>query len=422
MAGRKRRIKLNHIAKMEGHSDFVAEIINGRVTEAKMMTLEGARQIEGILIGRNYYEAIVVTGRICGVCPIVHFITSAQALEDALDIKVSEQTIIFRELLECCQHVYSHALHYFFLSLPDFFDINNDIKFMKEHPKETEAAIHVRDYTVKLAEIIGGRAVMPLTVQVGGFKKLPEIKVLKEFLTDYDKVIEDAQLLLKMAKKIKLPKLNRKTENISLHYKKYPNTLGEVHSSDNGVYDLKTFYNEIKELHEPRMFVKRTHHLGKPYLAGALGRVNNSYEKLNPLAKKAWDSFNINLPSYNSFHNIIAQGVEIVHYLEEIKNIIEGISKIDHKNLTVDYKLKAGIGLAGVEAPRGLLFHTYSLNNKGIITNCNIISPTAQFLANLEADMFEFLPDVAKLSLHDRRIKIRSLIRAYDPCISCATH
>jgi len=159
-----------------------------------------------------------------------------------------------------------------------------------------------------------------------------------------------------------------------------------------------------------------------PYFTGALARLNLNYDKLNPQAKKLWLKAKIKLPCYNTFYNVFAQAVEIVHCLEEINKIFKQLGKIDQKNTKVKVKPKAGEGYGAVEAPRGILLDYYKFDKNGKVLEANIITPTAQFLANLEADLKAYLPNFYKLPVHERRLKIRALIRAYDPCISCATH
>jgi sulfhydrogenase subunit alpha len=420
---KKQTIKINHIAKMEGHTGFVAHILDGNVIKAKMATIEGARLIEGVLINRDYYEAPIITGRICGVCPIVHFLSSIQAIESAFKIKVSEQTIILRKIMESLQNIHSHALHLFFLSLPDFFDIENDLNFIKKYPKEAEAAIRVRQFAIDMVKIIGGRTVMPLSMEVGGFKKLPAIEDLNKLMKNSNSLIADAIALTEFSRDIKYPKFERQTEFVALYDKsEYEILKGDIKVNSGKVYKVKDFYKQIKELHQRFDKVKRTHFKGEPYFVGALARININYELLNPQAKKLWKSSSIKLPTYNTFHNVLAQAVEIVHSLEEIKKLLKILGKIDQKNTKVKVVTRAGEGYGAVEAPRGLLIDYYKLDKNGKILDVNIITPTAQFLANLDADLKEYLPNVYKLPIAKRRRKIRTLVRAYDPCISCATH
>jgi coenzyme F420-reducing hydrogenase alpha subunit len=416
-------IKINHIAKMEGHTGFVASILDGDVQKAKMETKEGARLIEGVLLGRDYFEVPMITGRICGICPIVHFLSSSQAIEQAFGVKVSDQTIALRKVMENLQVIHSHALHMFFLSLPDFFGIENDLNFIKKYKKETQAILRVRQFAIQLVELIGGRTVHPLTIEVGGFKKLPSIAEINKTLKNNQLYIEDALLVGEFTRKIKYPQFKRQTEYISLHDdREYELLQGEIITSSQKKYAVKDFYQTIKEAHQPFEKVKRTSYLGRPYFMGALARINNNFSQLNPQAKKLWLSSKVKVPCYNSFLNIFSQAVEIVHCLEEIKKIFNQLGKIDQKNIKVKVTPKAGEGWGAVEAPRGLLLDYYKFDSQGKVLAANIITPTAQFLANLEEDLKAYLPNIYSLPLHQRRIKIRAMIRAYDPCISCATH
>lgn len=419
----KKIIKINHIAKMEGHTGFVASILAGEVKKAKLETLEGARLIEGILLGRDYFEVPMITGRICGICPIVHFLSATQAIENAFGVKVSEQTTILRKILELAQIIHSHALHLFFLSLPDFFDIENDLNFIKKFKKETKATLRVRQFALDLVELIGGRIVHPLTIEVGGFKKLPATEEINKLLKNYSAFLQDAIFIAEFATKIKVPKFSRPTQFIALFDKKEYEVLeGDVIASSNKKYKVKDFYKLIEEFHQPFEKVKRVNLGDKPYFTGALARLNLNFDQLNPQAKKIWKNTGIVLPCYNIFYNVIAQAVEIVHCLEEIKKLLGQLGKIDQKNIKVKVKPRAGEGYSAVEAPRGILFDYYKLDKNGKILDANIITPTAQFLANLEADLKAYLPNVYNLPLKQRRSKIRTLVRAYDPCISCATH
>jgi len=325
--------------------------------------------------------------------------------------------------MELLQIIHSHALHMFFLSIPDFFGIENDLDFIKKYKKETNAALRVRKFAIDLVELIGGRVVHPLTIEVGGFKKLSSMEEIQKLLGNYSSLMEDAILMAEFTGKIKFPKLHHETEFIALYNKdEYEVLHGDVATSHGRRYSVKEFQNKIKEFHQPYEKVKRVSLGDKPYFTGALARINVNFAKLNPMAKKLWLKKGLALPCQNTFYNIYAQAVEVVHCLEEIKKLFNQLGKIDQKNIKVKVTPKAGEGYGGVEAPRGILFDYYKFDKNGKVLETNIMTPTAQFLANLEADLKVYLPNVYKLPVHERRIKIRALIRAYDPCISCATH
>ncbi|HFC36201.1 MAG TPA: Ni/Fe hydrogenase subunit alpha, partial [Candidatus Moranbacteria bacterium] len=147
------QIKINHINKMEGHAGFMASVLQGDVKSAKLEVKEGVRLIEGILIGRHYKDMPTIAQRICGICPVVHNLTSIKAIEKAMGVEVSEETIQLRKLLEYGQIIHSHALHLFFLSLADFLNIDNDLKMIKKYPQETKMAVKIREYGMEIVKI-----------------------------------------------------------------------------------------------------------------------------------------------------------------------------------------------------------------------------------------------------------------------------
>lgn len=353
-----KQIKIDHVSKSEGHMGFMAHVANGDVDKARLEVHEGARLIEGLLIGRDFEEAPIITSRICGLCPIVHNITSLKALENALKIKISKQTKLLRELLLYGQIIQSHTLHLFMLS---------------QNPK----ILPIRDWINKFLKLIAGRAIHPLTTQVGGFRKLPDKNLLLALARDYKKIFKLAKSLAPQFKN--QPKFSRKTEFRA----------------------LSSIYGDSVEIisHEVQQgIVNRT---SNTYMLGAIARLN--------LYDYDHDLF---LPCYNSFLNIYAQAIEIIHYLEQIREKL--IFNFEPEK--IKFQIKAGKGISACEAPRGTLYHSYEIDQKGKILQANIIPPTAQFLNNLEADLKEYL------GINWNLEKAKDLIRAYDPCISCAVH
>lgn len=417
------KIKINHIARIEGHAGFVGKIVDGHVKDARFEIEQGARLIEGILVGRHYEDAPLITARICGICPVIHNITALKALEAALGVKVGEQTISLRKLLLYAQLIHSHGLHLFFLSLPDFFDLANDFTLVKKYPDETNRALLVRDFGVKTIEYIAGRTIHPLTTTIGGFLKLPTKDELAELYLMSERALTDAIELVKLFKKIKYPNLERKTEYISLHDKKeYALYEGNIVSTGGLDIPAKKFEKNIKEITKPYEVVRKIKYKGQSFMVGAIARLNNNWQQLNPLAKKELGGLSKQMPIYNPFYNILAQMIEVVHFIEESKKILGELKKKELKLDNKKYSLKAGWGVAACEAPRGTLYHAYKLNSLGFIDDCQIITPTAQMLSNIEDDLKKYIPLTFKFNKKARQARIRALIRAYDPCIACATH
>ncbi|MGC9049096.1 MAG: Ni/Fe hydrogenase subunit alpha [Patescibacteria group bacterium] len=418
------KIKIKHISRIEGHAGFIGHLLNGNVKKAKIEIEEGARLIEGILVGRHFSEAPIITARICGICPVIHNLTSIKAIENALNIKVRKDVILARKLMLAGQIIQSHTLHLFFLSLPDFLNYSTDLSQIKKYPLQTEEALEIREFANKIIETIGGRAIHPITTEIGGFKKYPTRVELKNLFQQANRILPKAVDLAIFFKNLKYPDFYRAANFVSLtnlsEYAFYEGKI-KIQNSKSKIQGPEFFLKQIQEIQEG--VVKRVKYDQQVYMLGALARLNNNADQLNKEAKKILKKLNKKRPINNIFYNIFAQAVEVVHFVAECQKLLKTLMRMRmNTNLRAKFKVKAGQGLAACEAPRGTLFHYYEINNKGLITKCNIITPTAQFLNNLEEDLKVWLPKVKKLSKRERERRIKMLIRTYDPCITCATH
>jgi len=414
------KIKIDYIAKIEGHASFLADIVRGDVEKARIQVEEGARLIEGTLRNRKIEELPEVASRICGICPIVHYLTSLKAIEAALEVKISEQTLLLRKLMMASQIMTSHSLHLFFFSSADFFGIESDIELIKKYPTATSWVTELRDVSNKISQIIGGRAVHPLTPTIGGFRKLPKKEELENLKKDCLEGLDEAENFVRFFIKLPYPEYKRETDYICLENdKEYAICEGRIKG-----LDASDFLQKIKEVQIPESVVKRTY-LKDTYMVGALPRIKTNNQYLNPISKKICLESGILNHYFNPFYNILAQAIETVHFLEEAIKIIDkllekGIEEEEEEKINQ----KSGRGVAAMEAPRGTLFYDVKVAKNGLISDLNIITPTVQNLANLEKDLedFENLKGWEKLNKKQRKQKIAMLIRAYDPCITCATH
>jgi coenzyme F420-reducing hydrogenase alpha subunit len=427
------KIKIDHLAKMEGHLDFVGHILNGDVAKAKIETTEGVRLIESILVGRKFYDAPIITSRICGICPIVHSLNTIKAIENTFGIKPSEQTVKLRQLMEYSQIIHSHALHLYFLTMPDFYGVSDDIDFIKKHPTEASAAITSREFALKILEIVGGRAIHPIACEVGGFKVLPRKSSLREALSLYEDALSAAKKLVSFASQLKWPNFFRKMEFVSLYQEgNYAIYDGAVKFHSGQIVKAEKFREVIDEYQLLASAAKRATYQGKSFMCGALARLNINHGNLSPEADKIIKNLKLEFPIYNIFKNVLAQAIELVHATELAGEILDELSISLHEETSLGKKIKLiananpqhrkTVGYSVMEAPRGILYDMLEIDENGIITKADIITPTVLFLNNIEEDLKVYLPNLKSLSDKDRQQKIKTLIRAYDPCISCATH
>jgi coenzyme F420-reducing hydrogenase alpha subunit len=417
------KIKIDHIAKIEGHAGFVGHIVKGNVKKAQIEVQEGARLIESLLVSRNYEDVPVVTSRICGLCPVVHMITSIKALENAFGIKPTKETVLLREIMLAGQIIESHVLHIFFLSATDFFKHRDGLDLAKEKPELVKKILKLRDFGNNTIKAIGGRAIHPLTPRVGGWHKNPAKKDLGEIKEGIKDALSYSKALVDFISSLKMPNFERKTEYIAYCPKeKYIGYYGLVKSSEGWSSDEKEFRKGVKEYQKEGMVVKLASHKGKSYATDALARIQLNSNNLNPKAKKMLKNSALKIPNYNPFYNILAQSIEVTHLIEEIQKMIEKLEKMDLKNLNTEFQIKQGEGVGILEAPRGLLYHYYKVNSQGIVIKSDIVTPTAQLLVNLNDDLKEYLPKVAKYKKERREHEILKLVHSYDPCISCSVH
>ncbi len=418
------KIRIDHIAKIEGHASFTADIVSGDVRAAKIKIEEGARLFEGIMQGRKDEEIAEIGSRICGVCPVAHISAGFKAIEKAYNIEVHEPALSLRKLMALGQLINSHALHLFFFSLSDFFGFKSDLQLINAYPEKTNDAVKIRDLGNRLVEIIGGRSIHPLTPCIGGISKAPDMNELKQLLNDYQNNLELAVKLGELFINLKYPEFERKTTFVSLYNpNEYAIYDGQIKTEDK-LMNPEEFVSLIKEIQKGSDPAKRSYFANKTYMVGALARINNHREQLNLQAKELLEEAKLKFPCYNPFYNILAQAIEVVHCLEEAIKILSEIIKKDKIEITeIKISNKTGIGLGAIEAPRGLLFYDVQIK-EGMVEKVNIISPTCQNLANLEADLeeFEHIREFDNLNIEERKEKIKMLIRAYDPCVTCAVH
>lgn len=424
------RIVIDHIARIEGHAGFIGKIVNGKIKEAKIETQEGARLFESLLIGRHYFDAPVITARICGVCPVIHMMTSIKAIENAFEIDPHPLIVTLRQLMLAGQTIQSHTLHLYFLVLADYFNAESGIEFAQKYPQDAKEFLALRDFGNQLIEIIGGRTIHPLTPKVGGFTKLPDTKKLAKLLADTPRNMAAAKKLLNVINGVPLPKFSRPANYVAMRdnigYLPYE---GLISSIQNYPMSAEKFIKTVRETETVNTPSKRAKIHSKGYLVGALSRLNLNSKKLNQEAAAELKKLNAPVPCFNSFYNNIAQALEIVHLMEEVKILLDEylseINGFEINEINNQFKPKSSYGVGALEAPRGTLFHAYRIDKKGLITAANIITPTVQSLTNLEEDLKLWLAirqRGSQINIEEEKKAVMKLIRAYDPCITCATH
>ena len=197
-----KKITIDHVTKVEGHASLTLKIDKNKVEKCQLEAVEGARFFEGLLDGRPCGEAQEITSRICGICSASHTICSLMAVENALKVRVSNQTKLLRELLLIGERIRSHATHLYFFSLPDYFGYESAIEMAAKNRKKIDTALELIKLGNSIVNVIGGREMHPFTCVLGGFTAIPEKEkfdlLLNQLKEKRQKAVETLDLFSKL--------------------------------------------------------------------------------------------------------------------------------------------------------------------------------------------------------------------------------
>lgn len=422
-------IELHHVTRVEGHGNIYVNVRNGTIERCEWAISEAPRFFEAMVVGRQWNELHHITSRICGICSIGHTLASLKATEAAMGITISEQDLKLRKLALHAENMQSHILHLGFLVLPDLMDVGSVIPLATSHPEEVKTVLRLHRLANEMSNMICGRTTHPQRLIPGGFSKIPTIKELTALRDRLKAAIPDLQAVAELFKSRihKFPEFVRETEFIALtNPDEYALYDGKIASTDTGTAPVNEYLIFTNEYIVPHSTAKRAKHVRDSYMVGALARFNINYEQLSPLAKKTAEMFKLKPVCHNPFMNNIAQLVEVVHSVEDSIKLINELEATGLKSQPEYYKpevkVKAGRGVGAVEVPRGILFHDYKYNEKGVCVKANCVIPTNQNHGNIELDMKALLPKILNKTPKEIELNLEMLVRAYDPCISCSTH
>lgn len=422
MDKKNKTIKVDYLARVEGEGAFFVKISNNAVTEARLKIFEPPRFFEAFLRGRAYSEAPDITARICGICPIAYQMSAVHAMEQAFGIRIDGQLRALRRLAYCGEWIESHTLHVYMLHAPDFLGYPDAMHMAQDSPAIVKRGLQMKKAGNAIIAFLGGRAIHPVNVRVGGFYRVPTKRAFEPLLEQLKWGREAAIETVRWVAQFAFPDFTQDYEFVALrHPQEYPMNEGRLVSNKG----LDTAVNEYEDhfIEEQVPYSNALHSRLKErgaYFAGPLARYNLNVDRLSPLVQEAARAAGLGSTCHNPFQSIIVRSLEILYAFDEAVRLIEQYEP--PASPCVEVHPSASSGCACTEAPRGILYHRYRIDEGGLIREARIIPPTSQNQKTIENDLRTYVEQHLHLPEAQLTWQCEQAIRNYDPCISCATH
>jgi len=385
-----RTIKVDTLARVEGEGALYIKMSGERVSDVKLRIYEPPRLFEAFLRGRHYSEAPDITARICGICPIAYQMSAIHAIERALAIKISPEVRLLRRLFYCGEWIESHALHIYMLHAPDFLGYQDVIELAKDHGPVVEKALRLKKIGNSIVHLLGGREIHPISAAVGGFHKVPSKRQLKELVSDLEWALETSLETVRWTSTLDFPHFEQDYEFVALrHPEEYPFNEGRLVSNRGLDIDAAEYEDRFVEFHVKHSNALQSIVRGRgSYLVGPLARFNLNFDKLPEVAQKVAAEVDLKPPVKNLFRSITVRAVELVFACAEALRVIGEYEPPAEPRVAPPNR--RGVGQAITEAPRGILYHRYAIDDNGLIVSAKIVPPTSQNQKRIEDDLREF--------------------------------
>ncbi len=417
-----RVLSVTELTRVEGEGALYIRASGDRVEEARLDIYEPPRFFEAFLRGRAYTEPPDITARICGICPVAYQMSACLAIEAACGVTVDGPLCDLRRLLYCGEWIESHALHIYLLHAPDFLGYRSGIEMAAARRDIVERGLALKKAGNAIMEVIGGRAIHPVNVRVGGFYRVPARAELASLTDQLRRALDDALATVAWVAAFDFPEHACEADMLALSRPgTYPIERGIVATRSGLSFPAARWDEHVVEEQVPHSTALHAHLAGGGrYLTGPLARYSLNSQWLSPLARDAARDAGLGPNCDNPFRSIVVRAVEVVYAIEEALRLIAGYEPPGIP--AVEVSPRAGVGHGVTEAPRGTLYHGYEIGADGIIGAARIVPPTSQNQAAIEADLRAFVQ--ARLGLDDAELtrQCEQAIRNYDPCISCSAH
>ena len=418
-----RKLLSGPLARVEGEGSLHVRLRDGHVEEVRLEIFEPPRFFEAFLRGRAFTEVPDITARICGICPVAYQMSSIAAMEEACGVAVPEPVRALRRLLYCGEWIESHALHVFFLHGPDYLGYDSAFAMARDHRGIVERALQLKKAGNALMRVVGGREIHPVNVRVGGFYRAPTRGELASVVEELEVARDFARESVAWTAGLPCPDLEEDFEFVAL---RAPDTYaienGRLASSsglDLAPGEYAEHFAEHQVPHSTALH-SRLRGGGQAYLTGPLARYALSGDRLSPIAREAADDAGLGSVVRNPFKSIVVRAVEILYAVDEALRLLDAYEPPDPPAVPV--VPRAGTGHGWSEAPRGMLWHRYAIDEQGTILDARIVPPTSQNQARIEQSLATVVAAHAALPDDELQHRCEQAVRSFDPCISCATH
>jgi coenzyme F420-reducing hydrogenase alpha subunit len=417
-----REIRVEALPRVEGEGAMHVEVTDGVLQDVQLSIYEPPRFFEALLVGREFTEPPDITARICGICPVAYQMSACQAIEQACGVSVDGQLRALRRLLYCGEWVESHTLHIYLLHAPDFLGFPDALQMGAQHRGALERGLELKRIGNRIVEVVGGRAVHPINVAVGGFFRLPTTAELTDLRAELLMARGLAAETVHWVSGFDFPELDVDLEMVALsHDEEYAIDVGNVASTAGRRLEVAGFGDLTEEFQVPYSTAKHARLSGTtPYLVGPLARWTLNSDRITGLTADVAREVGQAPTCRNPFRSIVVRALEVLYAVDEAIRLIDAYTAPAQPRLHV--VPQAGTGHGATEAPRGLLYHRYSLDQDGLITAAEIIPPTSQNQPAIEHDLWRVVESNLQLPDDELQQIAETTIRNYDPCISCATH
>ncbi|MEK7631823.1 MAG: nickel-dependent hydrogenase large subunit [Patescibacteria group bacterium] len=413
------------ITKVEGSAFLDVQVRGGKVEKCHFGISESKRFYTQAMRGKPWRGLPALLARICGTCSNAHLLCSIEACEHALGIVPTPQSQLLKKLTMYGLNIRDHALHLYLFALPDMWGKDNFLSFDEKDEEQHQIlhdAFEIKGAGNQLAIAVSSRSVHAVFPAVGGFLQVPKPEEIAPLIRILENARPAAIRTVERFAKCQFH-FDRKTHFMAMIANPFSYLDGEIVSDrTNERVQEKDFRSHLEHVVVPYSQASGYEYKGATYMVGALARINLGKDGLHEKTKASLADILMRFPSTNIFDNNLAQAIEIVHCIDDAIDVLSHTTLV--KEPLVVPAHQAGTGVGVVEAPRGTLYHKVTLNDKGIVTDGEIIVPTGQNQINIEQDMArrleEMLPnDPNKDTV---QLELEKIIRAYDPCMSCASH